>query len=307
MRLNSNLPLFLGRHLWTAWHAGQIVGRAAVYLQQAAGTEHLAEFELEVLPAWRLQGLGRRLIARVVAAAQKDHRQLLLTETYSSVPAGREFLHRLGGTVGQALDIHQLALRDLQPALLDQWQARAASRAAGFQLECWDGPWPEADLEEMVALSNTVRNLSPHDALEHEEEGYTAAQVREEDAYRAQTGVIVWTLVAREQSTEVLAGYTEVYWRPFRPTIMWQGATGVLPAYQNRSLGRGLKAAMLARIRQERPDVQFIRTGNATSNAPMGKINAELGFRPYLTSSTWQVSTDQVLRYLQRAPSPPGQ
>ncbi|HEY3248436.1 MAG TPA: N-acetyltransferase, partial [bacterium] len=82
------------------------------------------------------------------------------------------------------------------------------------------------------------------------------------------------------------------------PEIVHQRGTGVLPQYQNLGLGRWLKAAMLEKILRERPQVRRVRTGNADSNAPMLKINRELGFRPYVSNSIWQVELPQVEAYL---------
>ncbi len=55
---------------------------------------------------------------------------------------------------------------------------------------------------------------------------------------------------------------------------------------------------MLEKILAELPAVQFVRTGNANSNAPMLRINNELGFRPYLAETVWQVTLEKVLAYL---------
>jgi GNAT superfamily N-acetyltransferase len=95
-----------------------------------------------------------------------------------------------------------------------------------------------------------------------------------------------------------VAGMTEVAWSPARPGIVEQWGTGVWPAYRNRGLGRWLKAAMLTKILRELPEARLIRTGNANSNAPMLKINHELGFKPFMSRPDWQVETQTVEKYL---------
>jgi len=74
--------------------------------------------------------------------------------------------------------------------------------------------------------------------------------------------------------------------------------TGVFPQYRNKGLGRWLKAAMLDKVLKERPQVKYVRAGNADSNAVMLKINTALGFKPYTADALWQVELQKVLDYL---------
>jgi hypothetical protein len=91
---------------------------------------------------------------------------------------------------------------------------------------------------------------------------------------------------------------TEVNLHPDRPSIVGQGFTGVLPACRGLGLGHWLKAAMLNKLLVDHPAVQIIRTGNANSNAPMLKINQEMGFKPYMATTIWQVELVKVETYL---------
>ena len=60
---------------------------------------------------------------------------------------------------------------------------------------------------------------------------------------------------------------------------------------------------MLEKILRDRPQVNYFYTGNAYVNAPMLKINHELGFRLYKTHMVWQISLDEVDAYLTAARS----
>ena len=59
---------------------------------------------------------------------------------------------------------------------------------------------------------------------------------------------------------------------------------------------------MVEKVRRDCPQGQFVRVGNADSNAAMLKINQALGFKPYLAECIWQMETEQVAQYLASKP-----
>jgi GNAT superfamily N-acetyltransferase len=185
--------------------------------------------------------------------------------------------------------------------LLRRWQERAQERASGFVLDFWDGPYPEEDLLAFTGLINQAMSDAPRDSLEMPNPHWTPEQIREFEAATFAAGKQRWVAHVRDnKSSGIFAGYTAIFWHPNRPHIVDQGDTAVSPGFRNRGLGRWLKAAMLERLIRERPQVKFVRTGNANSNAPMLRINRELGFRPYLTKCRWQVETERLECYLER-------
>jgi hypothetical protein len=53
---------------------------------------------------------------------------------------------------------------------------------------------------------------------------------------------------------------------------------------------------VLLRLRDERPDVAEVITGNSTSNRHMLAINERLGFRPWQEVNGWQADVPDVVR-----------
>lgn len=289
---------FLAQEYWVAWKNDEteIVALADARYWLAEHNQHLVMFSIDVLPEYRCQGLGRQFLARIVDAARRAGRTDLVDWAVTGAVGAMGFAHAVGAREGIASSTNQLDVRDLDRDLMSQWVARAPERASGFEIGYWDDSYPDEVFAEMVHVLDAM-NDAPRDET-FEDERWNEAQLRAYDASIRADGTTRWTIYAREKATGSIAGYSEVFWNPERPTILSQGDTGVLPAYRNLGLGRWLKAAMILRILAERPQVRFVRTGNADSNAPMLGINYTMGFKPYCSWTTWQVSVEQAEQYL---------
>lgn len=294
-----DIPTFADRRVWVIWRENAVIARGMFAIWSQNSNRHLADFWIGVLPAERRHGLARRLLAPIVESAQREERRLLVSWTNDRAPAGDAFMARLNGQMGLETHTNQLQIADVDPARLRAWQAQAQERAAGFTLVGWDGPFPDADMPAMIEVRKGI-NLAPQGSIEWEDHVLTVDELREIEASLARRHMERWTLAVREDATGTLAGYTDVFWSPLNPELLWQEDTAVLPPYRNRGIGRWLKAAMLEKVLRERPQVRYVRTGNADSNAPMLKINTELGYRPYLAERIWQVETAQAAAYLDR-------
>jgi GNAT superfamily N-acetyltransferase len=294
-----SIPPFVDLRLWAAWSPDQaeMVGLAELVLLRLEENQHLAQFDISVLPEYRRQGVGKQLLALITETARQDQRRLLMTNTVDRIPGGEAFMLRIGAQKGLEAHTNQLRMDELDAALVQDWLQRGEANLADFELGLWEGPYPDDKLPEVCELFD-LTNQQPHGDLEIEDIHLTPEQIRQMEANIFARGNQRWSYYLIERSTGKFAGYSETVWNPNRPEVLRQDMTGVFPQYRNKGLGRWLKAAMLDKVIRERPQVKYIRTGNADTNAAMLKINNELGFKPYLADALWQVEIEKVMEYL---------
>jgi GNAT superfamily N-acetyltransferase len=293
----QNVPPIYDLHLWVARDGDRMVGRADLGIPRMQTNNHLVQFDIRILPEYRRHGLGTRFLEHIVRLTRDEDRKLMISATRSTIPAGERFMEALGGNVGLATHVNDLRTDEVDRDLLRQWIDRAAERGHGFELGLWEGSYPEAELEAIAEMRQLI-NTMPTDTLDVEDFIWTPEELRKIDETMSARGDRRCSFYVRELSSSKLVGYTELSWNPMEPKMAHQLDTAVFEEFKNRGFGRWLKAAMLEKLLRERPEVELVRTGNAQSNAPMLKINTELGFRPSMTEIIWQVATEGVEKYL---------
>lgn len=267
----------------------------AVYLETEEN-RHLMQVMIGVLPAFRRQGLGRRLLQQIVEYTRSKQRQLLLFMTSSRVPAGVAFMQAMGATMAMESRPNELRLAEVQVELVQRWLAAAQGLETNYSLHFWDDAYTDSQIPDMLLL-HELGNQAPRDDLDLEDFRITAEQLRQADESLIARGQQRWTAVVHERRTGRPVGFTELILERERPALLHQDLTGVFPEFRNQGIGRWLKAAMLDRVLREWPEGRVIRTGNAGSNAPMLKINSELGFRADHVNQAWQVDVEQAGRF----------
>ena len=296
-RTIRSVPPFWVVHRWVAWEDQQAVASANVYMFNTEHNRHVADSYVGVHPAYRRRGIGRDLLARIVAKAEEEGRTLLLAGTDSAIPAGGAVMEKIGARVAIVSRTNQLDLARLDRALMQRW--RDGGPDGLFTLGWWLGPYPEADLSAICDLK-AVMNTAPRDELQMDDWTWTPEMLRQGERSLAERHTDRRTFYARHRKSGELAGYTEMFWEESQPTTLWQGDTGVLPTYRGHGLGKWLKATMIEKALTEWPQVVRVRTGNANSNAPMLRINEAMGFRPYKDWTTWQIGLNEVRDCLAR-------
>lgn len=270
----------------------------AYYEIRVGGNEHLADFMIEILPEYRNQGIGRQALKLLLLFAKKHKRTLLTSFTNDHIPASEILFEHLGARRGLVMNMNQLKVSEFDKTLVQKWLRRSEEKFLEFELSFLDGAYPEKIIDKIAALRQESGNDQPRADLDTKDMKITPDFLREMEQIIFATGNRRWTMYLMDRANGKAVGLTEMFWNPNRPVILNQGFTGVYSAYRNQGLGRWLKAEMMQKILREHPDVEFIRTGNANSNAPMLKINNEMGFKSYIVNTVWQVETEKIEKYL---------
>ncbi|HZU72837.1 MAG TPA: GNAT family N-acetyltransferase [Acidimicrobiales bacterium] len=289
-----NLPRHVDESGWLVrGPEGDIVAEALAVTQDIPEYRGLFQVGLGVLEAFRRRGLGTELLGLLVQRAEALDKSLLVGATTDRVPAGASFCEAMGATRAQEVHINRLILSEVDRNSLRQWKADGPRRAPGYSMLGFDGACPDELVESLVDLLG-VMNDAPRDALDVPDHQITVAELRDLERLTRARGEESWWFLVRHDATGQLVGLTTVTWDPSRPESVSQGDTAVRPDHRGRRIGRWLKAAMLLRVLEERPQALDVRTGNADSNAAMLAINTELGFRPHLGMTNWQISLSDL-------------
>lgn len=296
----KTIPQFVEYEAHIMWDISKtkIIAYCEIDIYNTGDNEHLVDFMIEVLPEHRKQRIGRQALELLLPFAKKHKRTLWMTASNDRIPASSLFLERLGARRGLETYINQLKLVEFDRCLVDRWLVQSKELKNKFELGLWDGIYPDAYINDISALFEEVGNDQPRDDLEMEDQKFSPQMIREMEQNLFAKGNHRWTMFITDRANGKLAALTEVFWNPNRAMILNQGFTGVYPSYRSNGLGRWLKAEMMQKILCERPEVDVIRTRNANSNAPMLKINVEMGFKPYIASAIWQVETEKIEKYL---------
>ena len=279
-------PAHLRHFQVLAIERGEVAGGAAFGMSSNRPTSAWMLF-LFVPPEHRRRGVGSCLLSAVrnVVGAQGGER--IWTHTCVGDPDATRFAERAGARPGLVVGQSRCPTARLDPAQLRAWCERASERAAGYSLVAFDDVCPEELLDRFVAAIPIMNTAPRADAAE--DFVPSRAEVRDSMATIVDQGTRIWTVCARDDRSGEFVGYTELYFPVHRPWQAAQGNTGVHPDHRERGIGRWLKAHNALRLMQERRDVEFVETWNASTNAAMVSLNQAMGFEVVARRQEWSI------------------
>lgn len=287
-----SLPAQFHDHTWVVNDAAGTPVATAACWSNDAGDARVMECDLHVLRSHRRLGIGSRLLALIREVTEAEGRSVLWWSTFDAVPAGEAFSRHLGGRAGRVNRTSELRMAEVDWSMVHRWIEEGPRRAPGYRLEMIDGSLPP-ELHADAASFHHIMQTMPRDDLDVGDVMLRVEDIAELDHARAEAGRDRWTVFVRDPSGACVGG-TEVDFEPWEPTTVLQQNTGIEPAHRGLGLAKWAKAAVIERLRDEHPEVQRVRTGNAFSNAPMLAINDALGFRVISAQTEWQANLREL-------------
>jgi GNAT superfamily N-acetyltransferase len=265
---------------------------------------HVSFTRLGVASAHRRQGVATKLFGAFVGFAAEHDRTTLLLGADIHHPAADGFAASLGATTAMRAHVNQLLLADVPDGLVEHWIASANSATGAvhdYELQ-WvpDSECPDEWLADLAVVTDVLQNDAPMDDIPIGERHTTPEQLRAHAERTRAFGRDWWTLIARHRATGEPVGYTEMFFPQENPKLGSQGATAVSAKHRGYALGRWLKATMLQRLLEEKPDITTIRTFNADSNDPMLAINFAMGFKNLYAAARWMIERADAETWLEK-------
>jgi len=283
--LRSDMSFF------TAWRGSDVLGWCEAGTLKRSSPEyatngHIAWIDGGVLAGARRQGIGTELIEHAVRTVAESGQSVITSYTHEA--DGRAFLEAIGARCKQVERESRLLWRDIDWDLMARWEAELVERSPGTRVEHYLGEMPEDFLKEYCAARTELMNLMPWDDMDHGEIVITPDDVRERCERQAMAGTQHHTVLAREPDGRIVA-ITDVAWLPHGPHVVHQWFTGVHPDARGRGIGKAIKAAMVRILNDRYDSLEWMSTGNSTTNAPMLAINQRMGFREHQRWSVYQI------------------
>jgi mycothiol synthase len=291
MRMTS--PMFV-RQRWAVWAAPRTLAATLLVNRSTQDNLNIRDLSIEVDPEHRRRGLGKKLLATAVEACAAADGLVLQAWTMSRVPSGAAFAEHIGAKPGLRMRDSQLDLRTVDRELIRTW---GAIEPAGYHIEFIDGETPDRLIDNVVTAIRAI-NTMPREDLQVEDWKITTETIREWERITRTRGQEHRMAVVIEQSTGASAAFTEIFFDPRVPSVLYQGGTATIPEHRGKGIGKWVKARMAQRVLDELPEARYIRTGNAGTNAAMLAINVAMGFKPVWESVIWQIPLEDARRYV---------
>ncbi|MFV2014166.1 MAG: GNAT family N-acetyltransferase, partial [Candidatus Heimdallarchaeota archaeon] len=255
--------------------------------------KHIAWSYIIVDKEFRRNGIGTDLV-KLIMPKLKEYKRTTI-QAWNEYDSGKEFSKHLGGTLAYRNNENRLKFDEINWIKMENWVKDGKRGAKGVKIKTFEEV-PEDIIEEYAQIFTETANQAPLEDLEGKDV-VTPELIRHHEAMQNNAGTILVTKISVEADGKI-SGLTEIQYNPREPYVIYQELTGVKKEYRGKGLGKMLKADMLLLIRDRYPNIDHIRTGNATINEPMLAINHGMGYKESKRYETYKFKIDDLEKLL---------
>jgi len=281
---------------WLAHKKQQVVGYGYLSLINTNSPEyeqnkHIAHAVIRIDPDYRRMTLGTRLAKTIVKKAKGLGIKSIQTSTERE--SGNNFCQKLNGELIMQSSQHRCMLADVDWGLMSEWQKHGQKIAKEKRLKLKSfQKVPENIIEKFCKIYTDTANQQPLGG--YERRTLITPEYRRHQEERVNKKNEDWhTMITQDVSGEI-SGLTEIYYDFEKPYRIVQDLTGVKEQFRGKGLGKWLKSEMLFFIKESYPDIKYIRTGNANSNASMISINERIGFKVHMHRTSYKFKLNEL-------------
>lgn len=246
---------------------------------------------VNILPDYRRQGLGSSIFKQILDHAQGIDLSKLICQTHHQ--SGEEFMTRRGGKIVAKESTRTLLMSNVDWDMIDDWIATGKTRNPSLSLvfskHVQDSMIPGLAMVSLE-IDSDLANLNGNQleiSYEFEVEEWKRRQI--EAASSNQSRVF---LFVHDGCGEVV-GYSNISIQNSDTTFVRQGMTAVKKDCRGAGVGKLIKASMLRFIKDNKPEITKVSTGNNDLNAPIVAINEKLGFTKGVCWTNFEIDLSQ--------------
>ncbi|MFL6239180.1 MAG: GNAT family N-acetyltransferase [Actinomycetes bacterium] len=257
------------RRYFLAWDDSRtrVLGSGETHWNDGAESYRLQGY-VEVHPAARRRGVGRALVAAISDAATSAGRTAVLGDAPYATD-GIDFARALGAKFG---------LDEIRSVYRFESPSPAPQPVEGMSVVRWVDECPEEHVSSFADLRGVMNSAPQGGEVVYPDDIWDADRIRRIEATRREQNVRLYEVVARDDATSRLVGFTEVAVFDTWPEFGDQWDTGVIPDYRGRGVAKWVKTEMLAWLRTTEPALELLTTWNAAVNDSMLAVNKGLGY-----------------------------
>ncbi|MCG3219174.1 MAG: GNAT family N-acetyltransferase [Candidatus Heimdallarchaeota archaeon] len=257
-------------------------------------SKHIIQTKFEVHKDHRNNGIGTAILKEVILKAKELGKTVL--QTYVYLQSSTEFIERkTGAKPAKVGDENRVYFKDVDWDLMKQWVDEGKERAKGVSIEIRKQV-PDNLIEEFCECYTETLAQEPSGELE-ETFVLTPEIQRKYEKQFAENGQIIENAIAIESDGRI-SGLTEIFYDTNTTHVASQALTGVLEKYRGRGLGKWLKGVLILHMRDNYPEIKFVRAGNAGNNKPMLSINHRMGFKCIFNRVDYNMQIDEISKHL---------